>query len=132
MIALADGVAKELKATYDAVVKTYASVDAKAYSSYLAKDYVYVDPTGKVTKREAYIKEVNELFGSAKSAKLDAKFVKYTVKGDTIVQDFDVHMTLKLKASGVTTMHEVGADTWKKINGKWLEIKTVDKTFDVK
>ena len=44
---------------------------------------------------------------------------------------FDFHYELTGKDGGVTKMHEVGVDTWKKIGGNFVFVKTVDKQFDM-
>ena len=44
---------------------------------------------------------------------------------------FDFRYDLTGKDGGVTKMHEVGVDTWKKIGGKYVFVKTVDKSMEV-
>jgi hypothetical protein len=93
---------------------------------------VSVDPTGKKSTRAQYMKDVAGLFQGAKSCSTKFTPTKVTKQGDTAAVDFDFVFTVHGTPKGDLSGHEVGTDYWKKLGGKWMEVKTVDKLFDVK
>jgi hypothetical protein len=106
-------------------------LDFAKFSSFFAPEFVNVDPDGKETKREEFLAGVKPLFDGATSAKHRERLLSATKKDDEVAVMFD--LTLDLKGpKGVTHVHEVGTDYWKKIGGKWLFVRTVDTKFEVK
>jgi hypothetical protein len=55
---------------------------------------------------------------------------KATIKGNIAEVPFECNGKI-FSPKGVISFHEVGTDTWKKTGTVWMEIKTVDKLFDV-
>lgn len=122
---------KELQPRYDGLLKSTRALNSKAFHGFFADNFVNVDAAGKETKRGAFFQMVDGMFASAKSATTAFKCSKSTKTGDTIAVSFDFKLTLQQKAGGSAVAHEVGVDTWKKVGGKWLIVKTVDTAFDV-
>ncbi len=123
---------KELAARYDGLTKAIRTCDTKSFDGFFAKDFVNVDPAGKKTPRAEFLKGVGEMFQGAKSCDTKVTFSKVAKQSDTTAVDFDFSFTVKGKLGGDLLAHEVGTDYWKKTGGKWMLVKTVDKTMDVK
>ena len=129
--ALADYPQKEITEAYSAEIKAYTNLDVKGSLAFIADGFTYKDAVGKVISKAQYAQSIKDLFANAKTLKVDIKFLAgKTVASDTVKQGFDVRISVKMKSGGTTEIHEVGVDTWKKIHGRWMEIKTVDSTTD--
>ena len=128
--AKADNLPSGLSERYAALVKSIETVDMKSYSKFYSPDYVSIDPKGTTVKLPEYMAGVNELMKGAKKAVFKLELKKATVKGNVAEVPFDCHGKI-FSPKGVVSFHEVGTDTWKKTGKVWMEIKTVDKLFDV-
>lgn len=122
---------KALKARYDGIESAMKMRDAKTFSSFLANDFMMVDPKGKTSTKAEFIAQITPMFKSATKVMPMVKFLGTKSHDGMIDVMFDFHLSLMSKA-GTTHIHEVGTDTWKMVAGKWLMIKTVDKTFEIK
>jgi hypothetical protein len=123
---------KEIADRYKALMKAIEKVDVKAFSQFYDKSYVYVAPSGKESKRDAYLREYGGMLKSMKSGTTNLKITDVNAMRDTVTVTYDFHGALHDAKGGGTAFHEVGVDTWKKIGGKWMEVKTVDTLMEVK
>jgi ketosteroid isomerase-like protein len=131
-LARAADLPKELAPRYDGLIKSIQNCDMKAFDAFYSKDYVTIDPAGKKADRAQYMKDVAGLFKGAKSVKTKFTPTKVAKQGDAYAVDFDFTFAVQGKPGGNQAGHEVGTDYWKKVGGKWMEVKTVDKLFEVK
>ena len=60
-----------------------------------------------------------------------AKVKKVTMHQGMADVSFIFDLKLSHKGKKPTVVHEVGVDTWKKIGGKWMFVKTVDSSLKV-
>jgi ketosteroid isomerase-like protein len=118
----------EWKARYDSVLKLMTSRNATAFKALFAPDFVWVDPKGKTETREQAMKELDEMFSATKITGR-MKLGKVTARGDLVDVVFDLHVVQTMKGMGKMSVHEKGVDTWKKIDGKWMFVKTVDSVM---
>ena len=123
---------KEIEVRYKTLVVALNNLDSKAFKTYFTEDYVSVDPKGKSTKLPEYLKEIDGLFKSGKSAKAVEKTLSTKMVGKNVAVNCDLLMTIATKEGGTTVVHEVCTDYWKKVKGQWRLYKTVDTVFDVK
>lgn len=129
-VASADAVPKEVAARYEGVKAALTKLEFKAFSSFFAKDFVSVDPAGKSSTRAEFLAMVKPMFDSATKGEPKEILKGAKIHDGVVSVSFD--LTLKLIGKGgVQTIHEVGVDSWKKINGKYYMVKTVDSKFDV-
>ncbi len=128
----ADPVPASLQAQYKVILTALDKCDVKAFKVYYAPEYVSVDPSGKSANLTEYMAGINQIMNGAKKGNFTIKYTgsKTDAKTGITAVSFDVNGTIT-KADGVTTVHEIGTDSWKKVGSTWKEIKTVDKTFEV-
>jgi hypothetical protein len=128
--ALAGTIPREIQSRYVKLHSVIRHVNFKQYKTFFAEDFLSVDPAGKSASRTEFLDGIKPLFGSSTSATLTEKFLD-SKKHDGL---FDVRTDLlvKLKGNaGITVVHELCTDTWKKVGSKWLLVKTVVTKFDV-
>ena len=123
---------KELAPRYAGLVKAFQACDLKAVDPFYSKDYVVIDSAGKKSNRAQFMKDAADLFKGAKSCKANVTYTRVAKQGDTYAVDFHLMFTLQGKPGGDQAGHEIGTDYWKQIGGKWVQVKTVDKLFEVK
>lgn len=127
-LAAASRVPAEWKSRYQMVTKAMSSRNEAAFRAFFSKDFIYVDPKGKTASRDELLKELHDMFQANKiTAHVELK--KVTMRGDRVDVAFDLHVIATVTGKGSTSVHEVGVDTWKKIDGKWQFVKTVDSTM---
>lgn len=128
---LADTVPAPIQARYTALITAAEKVDLKAYGSFFSADYVSVDPSGKSAKRAEYMAGIHELLKGAKKSTIKFHYKGAKTHNGIVEVSFDCTGNIPT-ASGTSTFHEIGVDSWKKIGNVWMEIKTVDSVMDVK
>ncbi len=129
-LSFADAVPKGIQTRYGTLQKTIAALNFKAFSDFFAPEFVSVDPTGKSVKRDEFLSQIKPLFdGAIKAAPLE-KLLSSTTRNGVVDVKFDFVLKLTSKKE-ITTVHEVGTDSWKLVGHKWLLVKTVDSKFDV-
>ncbi len=126
----ADSVPKEIKARYAELDKVMRKLDFKGFQSFFSKDFVNVDPAGKSVSYNEFMDMVKPMFTGSTKGEPSEKLKSAKVHDGQIDVSFDFIFKLTGK-SGAQTIHEVGVDCWKKVNGKYVMIKTVDTKFDV-
>ena len=120
-----------LQARYDTLIAALKKLDFTTFESIYAPDYVSVDPKGKAVKRAEALAGVREIMKDATSATFDIKFKEVkTLRSGVIEVAFDFKAKIQVPG-GSKNIHEVGVDSWKKIGGKWMEVKTVDKVMEM-
>lgn len=131
--AFAAPVPKAIKARYSRVESAMRKLDFKAFSEFFADDFTIVDPKGKSSTREEFLKEVEGMFEGSSKANPEVKLISSTTHGEMVDVRFDFTLNLvgKGKNTGTTVMHEVGTDTWKMVGKQWMFVKTVDTKMDV-
>jgi hypothetical protein len=119
-----------IRSRYDSLLAATEKMDVKAFGAFVSPDYVSIDPAGKKTNRADYLAGISDLMKGAK--KVTTKFQPKGSKthGSIVDVPFDFQASL-IKDDGTTKVHEVGTDSWKKIGGNWIMVKTVDTRFDV-
>ena len=128
--ASAEPVPPPIQAHYSEMVKRFEQGNLKAFGAFYSADYVSVDPSGKSSSRSQYLSGIGGLLKGAKKTVAKIVCKSATRQGGIVNVSFDA--TGRMTGSnGVTTFHEVGVDSWKKIGKTWLQIKTVDTKFDV-
>lgn len=131
VVCQAAGVPKEWKQRYKSVASAVESKDMTAFKALFDESFVTIDDKGKETGYAEFLKMVENLLAGATKVKAQEKLSAVKVKGDTAEAAFELTVTIK-KSTGTTVVHEVGNDYWKKIGGKWVMVKTVDKVLTVK
>lgn len=129
--AFADAVPKGIQTRYETLKKTIVALDFKAFSDFFAPNFVNINPDGKSTSRAELLGEIKQMFAGSTKAEPVEKLFSSTTKNGVIDVKFDLLLKLTGK-DGVTVLHEVGTDSWKLVNHKWLMIKTVETKFSVK
>lgn len=119
-----------IKAAYNRVDQVVRKLDFKRFKAMFADNFTTTDPAGKTLGRDEFLGMVEPLFKGNKSATSIHKFSGAKIHDGAVDVSFDMHVTLTGKG-GKTAVHEIGVDTWKKVNGKWLMVKTVDKVFTI-
>ena len=121
-----------LQAQYKVILTALDKCDVRAFQVCYAPEYVSVDPAGKSANLTEYLAGINQIMKGAKKGNFIIKYMgsKTEAKTGITTVSFDVKGTIT-KADAITTVHEIGTDSWKKVGSTWKEIKTVDKTFAV-
>ncbi len=123
---------REIAPRYAGLLGAIRKVDMKGFSTFFAKDYVSVDPSGKQTDRQAFLKAIAGLLTGAKSATTHFTCVRTSRASHEISVEFSLTVVTRGKPGGDVSVTEVGTDYWSKTNSGWLLSKTVDKSFAVK
>jgi hypothetical protein len=109
----------------------FATKNMKAFVATLDPKFVYIDDKNKTHSRDEFIKIEVDPISQATTVGGTVKVTGVHAKGDTVAVDYDWHYTVVVKAAKgkvTDTGREVGTDTWHKVGGKWLTIKTVVKS----
>lgn len=131
LAAIADPIPPALQSRYIKLIAAFEKCDLKAYDAFYSKDYISVDPAGKTENRKEYMAGMNELMKGAKKAAIKIRYTGASTRKGVVDVSFDCTGKI-ISLIGTTTFHEIGTDSWKKVGKIWMEIKTVDKVFDVK
>jgi ketosteroid isomerase-like protein len=127
--AFAGSVPKEWTARYAAIDQALKARDTAKFESFLDSSFVSVDSKGAETSRDDFIKMIDEIFNGAAKAAPSVKISSVKSEGDTTNVAFDFHLKVTRSDGSWTAVHEVGTDSWKKIDGDWKLVKTVDKSL---
>ena len=125
----ADRVPAEWKARYAAEKKLVVARDLAGYKALVSDDYVYVLADGKKLNKKQTFVEIEQMF-KAKKITMDETLTSVVKHGNIYDVSFDAKLTMEFAGSGTMHYHEIGIDSWKKIHGKWLIVRTVDKVAD--
>ena len=109
----------------------FATKNMKAFVATLDPNFVYVDDKGKMHSRDEFIKIEVDPISQATNVGGSVKVTSIHAHGDTVAVDYDWRYSVVAKGpKGKVTDsgREIGTDTWRKIGGKWLTIKTVVKS----
>jgi len=115
----------ELKSRYQTEKSLIESKNLSGFTALFADGYTWTLPDGKSKNKAQSIAEMAPMFKAQKIV-LSEKFTKCVKHGDTYEVSFDAKLTIVVSKKTTSHYHEVGADTWKKVGGNWLIIKTVD------
>lgn len=121
-------VPKMWKQQYKSVMKTIEAKDMAGFKGFFDPSFVNIDDKGKKSTREEFFEVVSSLFEGAASITAKEKLKDVKANGELVDVSFDLIVVIK-KQSGTTKFHEVGVDTWKKVGGRWVMVKTVDSSF---
>lgn len=120
-----------IHARYDSLIAAVKKLDLKTYDSFYAPEFVSIDPKGKATHRAEYLAGIREMMKDATSVTFDVKYKgAKTHRSGVVDVAFDANIKIQIPG-GWKAIHEVGVDSWKKVGGKWLEVKTVDKVMEM-
>jgi hypothetical protein len=120
-----------IRVAYNRVDQVVRRLDFQGFKAMFAENFTTTDSAGKTLGREEFFGMVEPLFKGNKSATSNHRFSGAKTHAGVVDVSFDMHVMLTGKG-GKTAVHEVGVDTWKKVNGKWVMVKTVDKVFTIK
>lgn len=129
--AFAADVPAEISARYDDFTKSMTKWDPKAFGTFFAKEFVLIEPNGEKVNRKDFMDMVNGLMEGVTKMEAKEKLLGATMhKGGVVAVKCDMNLTL-VKADGNMLVHEICTDYWKKVNGTWVMIKTLDWVFTV-
>ena len=128
---LAETVPAPIQTRYTSLLKAAEKADFKTYASFFSADYVSVDPSGKSSDLAEYMTGIHELLKGSKKSTIKIHFKGAKIHNGIVEVSFECIGSIP-SAAGTTTFHEVGVDSWKKVENAWMEIKTVDSVMDVK
>ncbi|MBS1708695.1 MAG: nuclear transport factor 2 family protein [Armatimonadetes bacterium] len=128
-LATAADVPKEIKARYDTLNKIIKARDVEGFKTFFAPEFVNIDPKGAKVDRKEFLKMIDGIFDGATKMEGHEKLISATTSKGVVAVKFDFKLTVT-NAKGTTLYHEVGTDYWKKIDGRWVFVKTIDKKFD--
>ena len=129
-VALAAPLPPALQSRYAALLDAARACDIKTFSTFMAPNYVSVDPSGKTSTRAEYLAGIQGLMKGAKTMEFQMRYTGVKSSHGIVSVSFDGTGQLA-KSDGLTTFHEVGTDSWEKRGKTWMQIKTVDKVFAV-
>lgn len=119
----ADSLKKEFKKTYATINNLFVHQNVDAFEKMLSDDYVYVGSDHKQLNRVDFIKSECDPIRSAKKIGSKVKVLSVAKSGDDVKVGYDWRLTT-WDANGKTVAREVGVDTWRQVNGKWLNTRT--------
>lgn len=129
--AIAGPVPKAIRAQYAGMVKAMRAKDSAAFKSFFAEEFVSIGPDKKSLKREEFYKLLDKMFDKASKVEANLKLISSKKRGEEVDVKVELRGTIYRTPIGTTKYHEICVDTWRKVNGKWLTVKTVDSVFDV-
>lgn len=122
-----DGVQASWQSRYSSLAKALDSRNVAQFGASLAPDFViFSDPRVK-QRRASYLAGLDQLFSTATSAKNVAIVSQARQKDDNavIVYRWTYHvLTARRNGATMVTATMTCADTWKRIHGKWLTVKS--------
>jgi Domain of unknown function (DUF4440) len=108
--------------------------DSKAVATLLAPEFVSEDVSGKVETAQQMLSEVSALPPQDPNKKSQTTLLSVKVVGNVASVTQRYHMTTTKAAPGGGTnsieLNAVSLDTWKLINGSWLQARTVTQQMD--
>ncbi len=125
-IADSDKLAAQWKSRYEEISRVVRAKNLPKFESYIAAEYIWVLADGETKKRAEALLEFTPLFEMKKIVGGE-KIVGVTKRGDVIEVTFESNWTFTGKDNKIIRSHEIGIDSWKKFEGKWLIVRTQDK-----
>lgn len=119
----ADPLKKEFKKTYATINSLFVHQNIDAFERMLASDYVYVGSDHKQLNRVEFIKSECDPIRAAKKVGSKVRVLSIVKAGEDVKVGYDWHLTM-WDANGKTVAREVGVDTWRKMDGKWMNTRT--------
>ena len=115
---------KEWQTRYDAVTKAVTMLNPSRYWAFCSKDFVWVQADGKKMTKQQAAATFMPMFKSQKITGSE-KVVKLTQRGDFVDVNYETNLVITPWGKKAEHYHEIGVDTWKQFNGKWLVVKSV-------
>jgi hypothetical protein len=112
---------------YDAYTKTITDVNYKAWEAHIAPSFVWTKSDGTLVKRADALKEFGAIF-QAKTITGTEKVINVTEAGGLVNVELHVDLSMNFPDSGESKYVADGTDIWKNIDGKWLMVKSIDKS----
>jgi hypothetical protein len=114
----------------DIANSVFGKLDIKAYSALLAPNYKCVEEDKSVTSRAVLLEQTRVAFQQVGRAFGGMTVTGFKPSADQVVVNFDYKYRNSLKTppgalNKWSQGDEIGVDTWKKIKGTWLLVKTV-------
>jgi hypothetical protein len=119
----------DLRAVYRTQQMQFRSGDVKMFFSRYDPSYVSINPQGKKSNLKELKMVVEKLLKGTSKRDVTLNYTGVTVKGNQAVISYTCLIDLNWPDGRQMHTKEVGTDTWIKKNGKWTEMKTVDKFF---
>lgn len=118
------------KARYKQLVHTMETKNFKAFQAMCSDDLVWVQVDGTKKNRKETMAEMEGMF-QADKFKGHEKLLKVVSHRDTVDVHCEVFFKMDVKGKSQMQYHSFCVDTWKKIGGKWLIVKTADQKVEV-
>ncbi len=115
---------KEWITRYARLTKTITTRNLPAFKAFVAEEFVWVMADGKSLNRDEALKEFSPIFKATKITGQE-KVLKVTPQGDLVDVSFVTDLLVTYKGQKPVPFHEEGVDTWKKIKGKWMLVKSM-------
>lgn len=128
--AFAGPVPHEWRARYKKLEKVFASKNISDLSAMCANDLVWVQVDGTKKNREETFKEFEGMF-QAEKVVVHEKLLGVVKRGVLVDVSCEVFAKLVFPGRTDTRLHSFCIDSWKKVGGKWLLVKTVDTKVEV-
>lgn len=123
LVLAGDSTRAEFVRTYAQIEKMFTSRNMDAFEKLLAKDFVYVGTDHKPMNRVAFILAECDPIRSATKVLTKVKVTSVKTVGQDVRVGYDWRYSIFEKRSK-TVGREVGTDTWRKIDGEWLTVRT--------
>ena len=123
-------VPSEISTQYKKIEQCIINPDVRTFKTLFDPSFVNFDEKGKKTAYPEFMKQIEGLFAGAISGTAREKLTDVVVHSDRTEVKFDLKFSFRTKTSELTG-HEMGIDTWKKKDGQWRLVKTVDTLFTV-
>ncbi len=119
----ADPLKSEFKKIYVGIGAMFVHQNMDAFEKLLSSDYVYAGTDHKQLTRVEFIKAECDPIRAAKKVGTRVRVTSIKRAGDDVKVSYDWTYTL-LDATSLTKGRELGVDTWRKMDGKWLNTRT--------
>ena len=117
---------KEWQKRYDGLSAAIRSRSISKIGTYVSNDFVWVDLDGKKHDRAATLAEFAKMFKSDKVT--GGETISAAVqKGDRVEVAFSMRLVLSNAGKKDEPANDQGIDTWKKVKGRWVIVKSVSQ-----
>lgn len=124
-VSQADQVPKPWPDMYAQIAAALGHKDVKAYGAFLDKSFVFTDSTNKTQHLDEYLKGIANSLKQVSNVKTVLTPSDFHKQGDEILLTYHYHFEADIKGGRHLRFFEQGTDTWRKVGGKYLEVKEV-------
>lgn len=120
----------EIKTRYKEIQAAISKCDLVEFQSFFSLEFVSVDPSGTKTSVIDFFDLIRPVFDNSVWAKVSERLISAETSPGSVAVKFEMHIEFNGKDGGMTKIHEIGTDYWRKENGKYVLFKTVDKVME--